>query len=754
LGFGAPDRGDPVHYVGVTREGDAGWLGAARLLRRAAMACLLLLGPVILAVGTTRRVEAGPQDCPEEPSECGFKKPNALLVLEYSSAMTAEVSPGQTLWDGTVATITELLAMQNGYFDMNMRFAVLRYAHDPNPATLGTLIPGDTTGLVDGTRLDVSWYDQAGDPLDCNGASVLAVLDGMPPPPASGLLTWTAGALLEARDLIASSRADHPGDMDPERPRLYVNMAFSQGRWTSADGSQELAPPSDDPVPVANALFNDDDVPTYVFDLGPPSDTLWLDDLAMAGGTTASLSAIDVEAALEQVVEDIKNRIIIPSPDCEAISARIMVILDASSDMLNVGGVAGGPDETPWDQALDALYAMLNAVEEPMWYRVDDASFTGLIVFGDDQPSPGEQRVVFDRWGCPEYAFITALDPSYSCIAPGCVDPYAGPPIDWTFEPTQIISCVQAPKIIPHMPACQGPGPACEGSGRFTHLGLEIAEADLIEYLDRGLADPEAPFLNLLITVGPYAGFSTDTQVQAPLESMAAMGTYTRVVGFGPAIYQPVFVDELSNMAAWGSEGTLPPVLAADAAELENALAQIAVDLVYPPVEQCCFPPPLGCNTADPDCPSPEFTDTDTDTGTTTSATSTSGATTHSSTTGTSTDSTTYTVTSTDSTTNTGTSTDATTGTSTGTDSASGSHSSSASSSSSAPSGDTSTDGDAGSTDGGDDGADTSTDDSQGTVVTTRSCACRSTGRGPGPWLATLLLLATARRRRRRACAR
>jgi hypothetical protein len=401
--------------------------------------------------------------------------------------------------------------------------------------------------------------------------------------------------------------------------------------------------------------------------------------------------------------------------------------------MLNVGGVAGGPDETPWDQARAALDAMLDAWEPPMGYVVEDVSFIGLIVFGHDQPAPGEQRVVFDRWGCPDWAFTVALRPTSSCIAPGCVDPYAGPPIDWTFEPTQILNCVQTPKLVPHMPACQGPGPACEGSGRFTHLGLEVAEADLIDYLDRGLADASAPFLNLLITIGPYAGFSTDAQVQAPLESMAAMGSYTRVVGFGPAIYQPAFVDELTNMAAWGSEGTLPPVLAADGAELEAAIGQIAADLAYPPPDPCCdFMDCYGC-------PHPEFTDTDTGTGTTTTTTSTSDTTTDTGTTGTGTNTTADTTG--DSATSTGSTTD------TGTDSTSQSHGETSSSSSSSSSGDTTSDGDSGSPDGGDDGADTSTDDSPTTVVTTRSCACRSFGHGPAPWLASLMLLALARRR-------
>src|SRR5690606_3882127 len=52
-------------------------------------------------------------------------------------------------------------------------------------------------------------------------------------------------------------------------------------------------------------------------------------------------------------------------PDCAGGIPRVMVLLDASSSMLNINGssVAGGPWETGWDQVRDSLTGPLSIFE-------------------------------------------------------------------------------------------------------------------------------------------------------------------------------------------------------------------------------------------------------------------------------------------------------------------------------------------------------------------------------------------------------
>ena len=102
---------------------------------------LFALGLGLGAMGQ-RKADAG-GGCPLE-DQCSIKKPNFMVVLDYSSAMN-ETFDASTRWDAAVDAVQGLLITQNGYFDDNMHFGLVRFGHDPDPAVAGTTIPGDST---------------------------------------------------------------------------------------------------------------------------------------------------------------------------------------------------------------------------------------------------------------------------------------------------------------------------------------------------------------------------------------------------------------------------------------------------------------------------------------------------------------------------------------------------------------------------------------------------------------------------------
>lgn len=579
----------------------------------------LLAGTGLAFVGgEPSRLAAAPRDCAVE-GECTFKKPLLLFVLEASAAMNEAFDAESTRWEVAVETLSSLVEVDNGYFAGNFILGLERFGHDPDPNQPGTLIPGDTTGLVDGHKLDVPWYDP-NDPDKAygqcdNGDAIVAALAALPAPQA-GVGAWTRGAIEFAADYHAVTFADHPEDMGDRKALL---MVLTTGRWTDPTGALPLAPPEQDPVPAVSDLWVDKAVPTYVLALGAPEDLPLADALAVAGGTGQALGVAELGLlydALAQVIQNIVDSII--QPVCTPGYPRFMVLLDASSSMLNLPTNQAPPGQGAWDQARDALTgtnSIFDHIVAPD-ASADTRFHFGLSVFGD----PDEARLLVQYGPCRKDHFAWALDPESSCVAPDCVDPYAGPPIAWTFQDG---SLVEPPgfgtKTLSHVPRCDklGDPQICTGSGSYVHAGLEQVQANLETYRAECKSqntlfpcNDNTSFINVLITDGAYD--STDAQVSAPLIAMHADGVVTRVIGFGGSQN----TDQLAAMADWGSGGTLEPILAADQSQLEAALA----GLLSPPenFDPCCVF--LECSTfvdTDGDINEPDSTSTDGDTSST-----------------------------------------------------------------------------------------------------------------------------------------
>jgi hypothetical protein len=553
---------------------------------------LFVLGLGIGALGG-RRADAGGQ-CPAE-GQCSFKKPNLAIVLDSSSAMNADAGMGQTRWEAAVEAVQSMMVGNGGYFDDFMHFTLVRFGHDPDPANGGTTIPGDTSGLVDGVAIDVRWYDPAGAPdypyFECNGQAVVDALAAVGPPPAAGIESWSFGGLTAAYDLVAQSKADHPADADPMAPRFYGAVLITHGVWTEADGAGMDA--AHDPAIAAGDLLADLGAPTYVLSFGDPVGDPAADAVAMAGSTGAALDAVggDLIVAMQQMLDDIANQVIIP--ECTAGNPRVMIVLDASSDMLNVGGVAGAVGTTPWDYARAAISSGAMSLFDapvpslPNTPPVEDLMHVGLLVYG----GPAETELLSQYEPCTQDELAWALDPNTSCAA-GCADPWGGPPITWTFLDGSMVDPPGFDEpILSHMPRCDEDGAqpgACTGSGAYVHLGLALASFNRLQYA----ADPPAPadaqtqYINLLVTTGAHD--STDAQVMSQLTSLYADGVTTYVLGVG-ALAQP----QLDAMACWGSGGTGNPCAGGTSpaydignqAALEQTFADILDDVAFDP---CC----------------------------------------------------------------------------------------------------------------------------------------------------------------------
>ena len=95
--------------------------------------------------------------------------------------------------------------------------------------------------------------------------------------------------------------------------------------------------------------------PLVALDLGG-NGLVEADELAAAGGTVEAVEATspaDLVTDLQQIVTDVQNAVVIP--ECTAGLPRVMIILDASSSMLNDGNSYGAQGQTGWDQAREAL---------------------------------------------------------------------------------------------------------------------------------------------------------------------------------------------------------------------------------------------------------------------------------------------------------------------------------------------------------------------------------------------------------------
>ena len=564
-----------------------------------------LLGGLGLAFvgGSEQPVQAEEDTCPLE-GECTFLKPNFMIIMDYSTSMNNDFGGGQTRWEAAEDAVTNLATTK--FNNENMHLALMRFGHDPSGQS-GTTIMGDSSNppITDGQALDVSWYDVDGNDkgfYPCNGDALVTALETNIPAPIDGMLTgigtWTKGSLDFASGVIAQSKTDHPMDGDD---RFYANMVLTDGVWTDQGGTMSLKPNSENPALTAANLYDNQAIPTYVVFFGDKNDnaaSMAAAELATAGGTTSinAENAMELEDALKAIIQQIKDDVV--QPQCAPGLPRFMVLLDASSSMLNVNGGKnfGAEGETGWDKARDALAGMDSIFDIPVngGQSAEDLIHLGLAVFGHNQPAPGEQKILVDYGPCHKDNFEWALDPNTSC-GNGCNDPWGGPAITWTFLDGQ----VEDPpgfndQTLSHMPKCLGNMGFCSGSGTYTHLGLQLIKqnkADYHAFASDPNNNPPYPtndatvFTNILITDGQYSGYSTDAQVKGELESMYGDGITTYVIGFGDGVDSPQAIAQLKKMAGWGSANNFEYFKAADQMALEEAFKDIIEAQEFDP---CC----------------------------------------------------------------------------------------------------------------------------------------------------------------------
>lgn len=576
-----------------------------------------LLAGMSLALfgGAPPAVEAAPI-CQME-GQCTFYKPLMLFALDYSTAMNQPFAPGETRWQAAVERVTALIDAQNGYLQGNAILGVMRFGHDASPGLPGTKILGDPSQppIVDGYAIDIPFYDVLSpmkEYVHCNGEAIKAALAEQIPPmngAPKGIGAWTRGAIARAEETFAQAYADHPQEMQKKRAAALI--VLTQGAWTDPSGTLVMKPAAEDPAPAAAGLYAGKQISTYVVAFGDAVGKAAADSLAAAGATEAAIPGDAPQVvfdALMALVEDAKGDVFPPS--CTPRMPRIMVLLDASSAMLNVDGgtVAGAQGETSWDAARNVLAGNGSLFDYGIWAsKLENLAYIGVAVFGDESPAPGEQEVLVDYGACMKEYVRWALDPATSCEQPGCADPWGGPPIAWTFkkDPKGLDCPGSEKKATSHMPRCDAGGPfpvACSGSGAQLHLGLLKVKENVAAYraacmqMDApDLCDAQTPFINILVTDGHDA--SIDAQVQAPLEEMFAQGVTTYVLAVGEAP-DPV---RLQNLAGWGSGG-LQGYFAGPQA-LEEFLVGVVEAISFDP---CCSFFVCGgigeCSEPDPKC--------------------------------------------------------------------------------------------------------------------------------------------------------
>ena len=170
-----------------------------------------LLGAVSLAwVQSPSTPAVAAPACPKE-APCGMTKPLVLFVVDYSTAMNGPYNLNMSRWFAARWALQDLLWTDNGLLGTHFMLGLVRFGHDPDPNKPGTQIPGDTSGLVDGTRLDVAPYDLL-DPNhgyhECTNAEAIAqALDDLPLP-------------LGERHQHANTKREHDGVARAERHLL------------------------------------------------------------------------------------------------------------------------------------------------------------------------------------------------------------------------------------------------------------------------------------------------------------------------------------------------------------------------------------------------------------------------------------------------------------------------------------------------------------------------------------------------------
>lgn len=573
--------------------------------------------------GPGEPAQAEGQNCGEE-NPCAVKKPAVLLMVDYSTSMSAiwDVENQLTRWEVTVAAL-QAATQPGSFLGENTQLALMRFGHDPEPGVPGTTIDLDPSGLVDGQKLEVAWLDENDDTwLDCSAEAVVESLAATPAPPEFGIGTWTKGALDRAQAEVAATRALVP-DLPGEQVRSYVAVVLTDGLWTGADGTTALAPADQDPAITATALLDEAEVPTYVITIdGDAQVEEAADALAFAGGTGAAFHG-ETPGLLDGAIYGLNQELLHDHalPGCSRQHPRVMVLLDASSSTLNDfgGTVPGTMGETAWDEIRAGLTAPDSLFDVDEGLAPQDMLHVGLTIFGHDD-APEEQRVLASYGPCMRDNLAWALDPEVSCVEPGCDDPWGGPTIAWTYQDGSAGPPGFDLQTNSHMPRCEGPADFCWGSGTFTHRGLETVRLHQIDYAAASQTDdalyptaPDTPYINILITDGMYSGYSSDAQVQSELEAMFNAGITTYVIGYGDLFGFPDAVAQVEQMADWGSGGANDAHLAQNQVQLEDALYDTLGPLEFDP---CCAL--LDCSenpeptTEEPD-PGPSFDDDDDD---------------------------------------------------------------------------------------------------------------------------------------------
>ena len=562
---------------------------------------------------------AGAQGMCQAETECSVRKPNIVLVLDYSSSMVgfegdpAYFPAGQTVstrWDAQLDAASWLLRYDDGFFADNTRLALTRFAHDPLVLEPGTTLPTDRSfpPITDGFALDVPWNGSDGAYLECRSSGIEAeieVLRATPPPwitmsldPNAMMLTWTRGALRSAHELITDTRASHAGQPG-EDERAYEVVLMTDGDWTCPDMIGQGC--DEDPAPEA-ALLAADGARVHVVAFGDARMQPSLDEVALQGGTAMSIDAASPEGiidALSGVLDDIRDSVIVP--ECTRRLPRVLVIMDGSSSMID----GSAPGQTNWDKARFALTGNPAAPNpgdagyvEPVFSRaieidgravaIEDVIHLGLMTFS----TADDQRLLVNFGPCMRDNFAWAMDPYTSCEAPGCTDPYAGYPTSWTFKDSATDR--DPPFVRPtlsFMPACNMTmgSSSCIGQipNTFTGEGLEFARTVIDQYKSAPepfSADDGTRYVNILISDGQTSEGSSDAQ--APLEAMAAAGIDTYVIGFGTP--DDLNEAQLNQYAAWGQTGAaivVDPTTVAGATALADAIEGVVREIG---VDACC----------------------------------------------------------------------------------------------------------------------------------------------------------------------
>lgn len=147
--------------------------------------------------------------------------------------MNAAFDGDSTRWERAVEAVTWIVEADNGYLQGNVMLALLRFGHDPDVDQPGTTIAGDASGLVDGQKLDVSWYDELApnkEHFHCNGQAVMSTPTATPP--------QTCDAGTKFYNVLIM---DGTYDSDDAAVEASLTQLFADGVRTYVVGLGELA---------------------------------------------------------------------------------------------------------------------------------------------------------------------------------------------------------------------------------------------------------------------------------------------------------------------------------------------------------------------------------------------------------------------------------------------------------------------------------------------------------------------------------